>query len=104
MTEWLKATEFEWDQGNIDKSFEKHGIAPGESEEIFLDENLRVVPDVKYAQTEDRKIALGKTLKGRMLFAVFTLRGRKIRVISARPANRKERRIYEEKIKKDPPF
>ena len=93
--------EFEWDQGNLNKSYLKHGITPKESEEIFLDENLRVVPDVKHQQDEPRFVALGKTLAGDTLFVVFTLRGHKVRVISARRMNRKERRVYE-KIKKNP--
>lgn len=94
--------EFEWDKGNLDKSYQKHAITPRESEEIFLDENLRVVPDIKHQEKEPRFAALGKTLEAKVLSVIFTMRGEKIRVISARPANRKERSIYEEKVKKNP--
>lgn len=90
---------FQWDRGNIDKSYEKHSITPNESEEIFLDENLQVVRDIKHSQKEKRFIGIGKTFEGKTLFAVFTLRKNKIRIISARKANRKERRYYEQKIK-----
>ena len=45
---------------------------------------------------EDRYRVLGKTDEGRMLFLVFTLRGGKIRVITARDAHKKERKAYEE--------
>ncbi len=93
--------EFEWDQGNLNKSYRKHGITPKESEEIFLDENLRVVPDLKHQQKEPRYAAIGKTMEQKILFVVFTLRSQKIRVISARKAHRKERRIYGEKIEKN---
>ena len=96
-----RLTEFEWDQGNLDRNYRKHGITPRESEEIFFDENLRVVPDMKHQQEEQRFVAIGKTFEGRVLFVVFTPRSHKVRVISARRANRKERRIYEEKIKKN---
>jgi len=92
---------FEWDKGNIDKSYQKHGITPTQSEEVFLDENLRVIRDIKHSQKEARFIALGRDFEKRFLFVVFTFRGDKIRIISARPMNKKERREYEKKIKKD---
>jgi uncharacterized DUF497 family protein len=86
---------FDWDERNLDKSYQKHGISPEESEEVFLDENLKVLPDFKHSQKEKRLIALGKTFKGKILFVVFTIRRKKIRVISARSANKKERKYYE---------
>ncbi len=90
-----KILEFNWDDGNLDKSYQKHGITPAESEEVFLDENLKVISDIKHSQREPRFIALGKTSKEKILFVVFTIRERKIRIISARIANKKERRHYE---------
>lgn len=93
-----EAEEFDWDEGNLDKSFKKHGITANESEEIFLDENLGVTSDIKHAQDEKRLIALGKTLAGKILFVIFTLRKNKIRIISARFANKKERSHYEKNI------
>lgn len=93
--------EFEWDKGNIDKSYEKHGITPKESEEIFLDENLKVTRDIRHSQREKRFIGLGKTFEKKILFVVFSIRKNKIRIISARKANKKERRKYGQKIKKN---
>ena len=89
---------FEWDKGNIEKNYQKHRVTPAEAEEIFLDENLQVVKDIKHSQKEDRFIALGKTFLGKILFAIFTLRGSKIRIISARLANKRERFHYEQKL------
>lgn len=43
-----KYREFEWDKGNIEKSFQKHGITPNEAEEIFLDEDLLLQEDLKH--------------------------------------------------------
>lgn len=91
-----KLKAFQWDKWNIDKSYQKHGITPNESEEIFLDEKLRVIKDFKHSQKEKRYIAIGKTSENKILFTVFTLRKDKIRIISARKANQKERRKYEE--------
>lgn len=91
---------FEWDKGNIDKSYEKHGITPKESEEIFLDENLQIGRDLEHSQKEKRYLALGKTFEKKILFVVFTLRSHKIRIVSTRRANLKERRNYAQKAKK----
>jgi len=45
--------------------------------------------------------ALSVTNEGRFLFVIFTMRRGRIRIISARDMNKKERKIYHEKIKKD---
>ncbi|KKQ25026.1 MAG: hypothetical protein US40_C0004G0064 [Candidatus Roizmanbacteria bacterium GW2011_GWC2_37_13] len=90
-----KYKAFEWDKGNIDKSYQKHGITPNEAEEIFLDENLKISRDVKHSQKEERLIALGVTLNGKKLFIVYTVRAEKIRIISARLMNKKQKNYYE---------
>jgi len=45
MLDFGKIRGFQWDQGNIDKSYAKHGITPNEAEEILLDEDLQADPD-----------------------------------------------------------
>ena len=55
-----------------------------------------------HPEGEMRYAACGQTDEGKNLFVVFTVRGKKIRVISARNMSRKERRNYHDKIKKDP--
>lgn len=101
MVDLGKIKGFEWDKANIDKSYKKHGITPNQAEEIFLDEDLKIIRDIKHSQKEARFIALGKNFEKKLLFIVFTLRKDKIRIISARPMNKKERRIYEKKIKEN---
>ena len=98
MVDLSKITEFEWDYGNIDKSFKKHGITPNEAEEVFLDEDILLLKDIKHSQQEGRFKAIGKIARGSILFLAFTVRRNKIRIISARDANKKERRLYEHKI------
>lgn len=88
-------SEFEWDKGNLDKSYQKHDVTPKETEEIFVSENIFVVPDVKHSKEEKRQIALGKTLLGKNLFIVFTIRRNKIRIISVRRMHKKEVEKYE---------
>ncbi len=92
-----KNRRFQWDEGNIDKSYQKHGITPNEAEETFLDERLGVVRDIKHSQKEQRFVAIGKTFEGKVLFVIFTTRESEIRIIFARKANQKERRRYEKK-------
>ncbi len=89
-------TGFQWDEGNIDKNFKKHGVHWTECEEVFFNKPLVVKPDLKHSQKEDRYYALGKTNNGRLLFIVFTIRQDRIRIISARDMNKKERRFYNE--------
>ena len=90
-----KIISFEWDKGNVDKSYKKHGISPKEAEEVFVSEELFVLPDNKHSKTEKRHIALGKTQEGKKLFVVFTIKGKSIRVISARRMHQKEVSKYE---------
>jgi len=75
---------FEWDDGNRDKNWIKHGVSNIEAEEVFFDPNKRLFRDVLHSMEEDRYILLGKTLNNRLLFVVFTIRGDTVRVISAR--------------------
>lgn len=90
-----KAIEFEWDKGNLDKSYFKHGVTPKETEEVFVDgESLRI-PDAKHSQNEERFNLIGKTLEGKNIFIAFVFRGRKVRVISARRMHREEVEKYE---------
>ena len=95
MMDLSKYTEFEWDKGNFDKSFKKHKISPNEAEEMFLDERLLLQEDLKHSQFEQRFTIIGSTISKKLLLTVFTIRNNKIRIISVRIADRKERRQYE---------
>jgi len=57
----------------------------------------RPLKDTSHSNKEKRYILLGKTKKERLLFLVFTIRKKKIRIISARDLNKNERKLYEEK-------
>jgi len=86
---------FDWDDGNIYKNEKKHGLKWQLIEEVFFNEPLLVLEDIKHSNNECRCFALGQTDDGIFLFVVFTKRSEKIRVISARPMNRKERIVYD---------
>ncbi len=91
-----KAFEFEWDEGNIGKN-RKHKIEDKEAEEAFFDEGKVIFNDkIHSTNSEERFILLGKTKKDKLLYIVFTERGEKLRIISARNINKKEVHLYEE--------
>ncbi len=87
---------FDWNEGNREKNA-THDVEWKEIEEIFFSSRLLVLEDIKHSKAESRYIAYGSTSSGRMLTVIFTLRGKKIRPISARDSNRKEKVRYEEK-------
>ena len=89
--------KFDWDEGNLNKNLHKHKITNEESEEIFLNPPITVIEDVKHSLYEPRFTALGKTDSGKLLTIIFTARSKKIRIISARQMNKKERKLYEKK-------
>ncbi len=88
--------EFEWDSGNRTKNAKKHGVSTGEIEEVFTAGpaaplGVRVSPPAP----EERMGVVGATAAGRVLHVVFTIRKGRVRPISARPAEKNEREIYE---------
>jgi hypothetical protein len=97
MIDWQLITGFEWDEGNAHKSSDKHNVSQAEAEQVFFNSPLLLLPDPRHSLEEARLYALGKTDEARLLFVSFTLRGGEtlVRVISARPMNRKERKFYE---------
>jgi len=90
-----KVVGFDWDEGNRYKNENKHGLKWQLIEEVFFNEPLFVFEDTKHSENECRCYALGYTDDGAYLFVVFTMREKRIRVISARRMNRKERSVYE---------
>lgn len=88
-------TGFDWDEGNIYKNEKKHGIKWQIIEEVFFNKPLLLLEDNVHSLDECRCYALGRSDEDLKLFIVFTKRENKIRVISARPMNKKERLYYE---------
>ncbi len=92
----FSATGFEWDKGNIDKNWIKHGVSPSECEQMFFNQPLVIADDDTHSDRESRWYALGKTDASRLLFLVFTLRKNCVRIISARDMSLRERKIYQQ--------
>lgn len=92
---------FDWNEGNINKNWDKHRVYHLECEEIFFNESIVTKVEKRGVSQEERVCALGVTNEGRFLFVVFTIPKGRIRVVSARDMNKKERKTYHEKIKED---
>ena len=89
------AVGFDWDDGNRDKNNLKHNVLNGECEDVFFNQPLIIVSNIRHSKKEKRYAAFGVTDGGRKLTIIFTLRAKLIRIISARDMNRKERKYYE---------
>lgn len=87
--------EFDWDKGNLIKNWHKHSVSNAECEEVFFDEKKKIARDCVHSGKEKRYLLIGQTKRNRLLFLVFTTRGYKIRIISARDLNQREKYLYE---------
>jgi len=89
--------DFEWDEPKYLINKLKHGVSFEEAVEAFDDPMAIRLPDVRHSTPrEKREILIGRMVRG-ILLVVYTIRqhGSVTRIISARPAHRKERRFYE---------
>lgn len=89
--------DFEWDARKAALNQAKHGVTFSEASTAFLDPLARIVPDRRHSTSEERLILFGHSALGRLLAVMFAERAaRRVRIISARPATRRERHEYEE--------
>lgn len=88
--------EFDYNPAKNRANIEKHGIPLFKANEINL-ETLHIEQDLRKAYSEDRFIGTGY-LDRRLHVMIFTPREGKLRVISLRKANKRERKKYEQKI------
>ena len=91
---WLDGLLFEWDDRKARDNLDKHGVRFEEAAETFLDPFGREAADASI-HDEDRIALIGNTLENRMLLVVHVERAAVTRIISARPATRAERKLYE---------
>ena len=86
--------KYQWDKNKATSNLQKHGIEFADAVSVFLDDLAITIPDNRF--DEDRFVTIGMDAFGRILVVVFTWRGEDIRLISARLAERRERKQYEE--------
>ena len=86
--------EFEWDEAKSEACYAERGFDFAYAVRVFLDRGRLIEPDDRFDYGEPRQRVLGR-IDGRVFVVVYTPRGRRFRLISARKANRREVRRYE---------
>lgn len=93
----MRGVRFEWDERKNELNIQKHEIDFADAKDIF-NETLITNLDTRKHYGEERWVALGR-LKGIVVVVVYTFRGDKIRIISIRKGNKRDRENYRKKIK-----
>ena len=86
--------DIEWDPAKARSNLSKHGVSFSDAEPAFYDELALSMPD-EFSVAEERFLLVGRDALGRVLAISYTYRGDSIRMISARPATKSERKNYE---------
>ncbi len=94
----MSELRFEWDPRKAADNLRKHGVSFSEAQTVFTDEHGVLIDDPDHSASEDRFVLLGVSATSRLLVVVHCYRAADlvIRIISARKADRLERRHYEE--------
>lgn len=95
-----KCEGFDWDRNNTEKNWITHHVTTMECEQVFFNKPLVSGVDKKHSVSEKCRYVLGQTDLNKTLFIVFTIRKNLIRVISARDINKKEKKNYDEQVKR----
>lgn len=85
-----------WDAPKASANRRKHGVSFEEAATVFADPLAKITDDPEHSEEEARELILGSSEKGRLLVVSFVQRTSAIRLISARPASRTERHVYQE--------
>lgn len=85
--------EYEWDPAKAISNSRKHGIDFADAVGVLEDDRAITIEDT--STTEERFRTLGSDFLGRLLVVVYTYRGDRIRLISAREATARQRDVYE---------
>lgn len=87
--------ESEWDPVKARANFTKHGVRFADAVTALEDDSALTIPDLS-PEDEERWVTMGLDAFGRLLVVVYTWRGERVRLISARQATPDERRQYED--------
>jgi uncharacterized DUF497 family protein len=87
----MRDEEFEWDDAKNRKNLKRHHISFYDAKYVFNDPRKLMIPDTTHDE-EERWIAIG--LVEKLIFVVYTERGKRKRLISARIATKAEEEIY----------
>ena len=88
----------EWDTKKAAQNVAKHGVPFEYASRVFVDDTHQLdSDDTRRDYREERRITIGK-IDGRLFVVAYTLRSEVVRLISARKANEREQRQYDEKL------
>lgn len=88
--------QFEWNPEKDVRNLERHGVSFEEAKTVFDDNLFVAFADPRHSIDERRYLIMGQSGQGRLLVVSYTERYKRIRLISAREATRRERKFYEE--------
>ena len=88
---------YQWDPAKATANLKKHAVEFADAVGVFDDPGAITIEDPD-AEGEQRLLAIGLDVLGRLIVVAFTYRGDDLRLISARKATRKEISIYEKRI------
>ena len=91
----MRDDDFEWDDNKAVLNMQKHGVSFEAARSVFADAFAVEFDDDRHHGDELRFNTIGM-VEGRLLIVVSTLRETRIRMISARAADPRERRRYHE--------
>lgn len=87
--------EFEWHAAKALENLKKHRVSFEEAKTAFNDPFLLTFPDPEHSGREHRSISIGLSSHAHVLLVVHTERKGSVRIISARRATAKEKKLYE---------
>jgi len=88
--------KFTWNKGKASANLAKHGVSFEEAATVFADPLSLTISDPDHSADETRFLIVGHSLYGHLLVVSHVERADTIRIISARPATRRERVTYEQ--------
>jgi uncharacterized DUF497 family protein len=91
----MERTDFEWDDLKAAANYRKHGVAFEMAKLVFSDRFAIEDEDWNEESCETRYEIIGMAIN-RLLFVAYTMRGERVRIISAREAEPYEKRRYHE--------
>jgi uncharacterized DUF497 family protein len=92
------SVKFEWDKNKAATNLKRHRVSFDEARTVFNDPLARIFDDEEHSRYEQREIIIGHAVTQRLLLVSFIEHGEVIRIISARPATRREQRDYETNV------
>jgi uncharacterized protein len=87
--------KFEWNASKAARNLKIHGVSFDDASTVFGDPLAATIDDPLHSHAERRSVTIGVAASGQLLVVSHTDRGEAVRLISARPATRAERRAYD---------